>query len=54
MHPYAPLLAAAVALLAACGDPTGPDLSGDAGADASPDTPVTRPQMDPVSLNGGR
>lgn len=42
------LLAATLALLGACGDPTGPDLS--AGADLSTNGSGASPTMDPTSL----
>jgi hypothetical protein len=47
------LLAAALVLLGACGDPTGPDLLTDTGTDAATGE-VISPQMDPVRLNGSR
>lgn len=46
-------LAAVLALLGACGDPTGPDVSG-IGTDSSRGVLVPSPNMDPVSLNSGR
>ncbi|HET8623203.1 MAG TPA: hypothetical protein VFM14_06550 [Gemmatimonadales bacterium] len=44
------LAAAMAALLAGCGDPTGPDLAAAAGTGAV----VAKPNMDPVSLTNGR
>ena len=50
----ASLIATAVALLAACGNPTGVDLAAPPDTGLTTGTPIPRPHMDPVALNNGR
>jgi hypothetical protein len=50
---YYAIAAILAALLAGCGDATGPDLAAASGADTS-SSGVVKPNMDPARLSDGR